>query len=118
MYRKYRPGPLSPSREKQNRELYIPDSRRVVSLSPRLDSPCQEKSAKLTESISKMKIFDENNDEGKPEHTWIQSIKAVHNPKLVEYNVIQSVTLRPDQLKPTGIYSFNQQRKSPVIIRK
>lgn len=99
MYRKYRPQPLSPAKDRQTRELYMPDTRRMVSLSPNLDSARNKHTSKLIDSISKMKIFNENNDEGKPEHTWNENIKATHNPKAIEYDVVQSVTLRPDQLK-------------------
>ena len=122
MYRNFRPEPLSPSRPKVNRDLIIPEQMRLMSLSPNLYDRNQLRSPKLIDSISNMKIFNEENDKGGPDKLWNDNINRVHHPKPINYDVIHSVTFKPDQLNPSSMNSifFNRRksRKSPSANHK
>ena len=103
---------LSPTRSRVKRDLIIPDQMRLLSLSPNVHDRNQLRSPKLVESISNMKIFDETNDGAKPEKTWIDDINKIHHPSPINYDVIHSVTFKPDQLNPNSTKSiFFERRK-------
>ena len=93
---------ISPTRYRLNRDLILPDQMRLISLSPNAHDRSRLMSNKLVESISNMKIFDETNDGAKPERTWIDNINKTHHPKAIDYDVVQSITFKSNQLCPSS----------------
>ena len=107
MFRQFRPEPLSPDNIKKSPKINFPASSKHMSLSP---NPLKDSqnflSTKMIEDISSLKIFDETNDEGKPQNTWNDKIKKYRH---LSPSVAESLNLI--NLKHNSNYEGNTNKK-------
>lgn len=114
MFKSLRPDPISPIKN-------LKDKARLSGTinSKTCKSPSAHMNADLfinktnTNNIKNMKIFNEDNDEGAPEH-WDDKLKPIRqNPSI--YDSLHSATIRPEMHPNNGKVDFFNRRNKPRL---